>query len=118
MKRTVISFDIDGTLEVGDPPGCIPLARVHQAKTLGYIVGSSSDRVVSDQTRLWEKHNVPMDFIGHKHRLDQVKERYPHTTRWIHIGDTHIDEHYAILHGFEFYFQDALPEDGALGWVF
>jgi hypothetical protein len=27
----LISFDIDGTLEVGDPPGCITFARVRHA---------------------------------------------------------------------------------------
>ena len=118
MVSTLISFDIDGTLEVGDPPGVITLALVRRARDLGYIVGSSSDRVVSDQRRLWEAHAVAMDFVGHKHHLDQVKARYARARRWIHIGDTHVDEHYALMHGFEFYLPDALPPDGAPGWVF
>ena len=61
----LLSLDIDGTLEVGDPPGTIPLALVQRARDLGYIVGSSSDRVVSDQERLWQRHGVVMDFVGH-----------------------------------------------------
>ena len=113
VPRTLISFDIDGTLEVGDPPGAIALVTVHRARSLGYIVGSSSDRVVSDQRKLWSVHGVTMDFIGHKHHLDRVKARFEGTSRWIHIGDTHVDEHYARLHGFEFYLPDALP-DGLL----
>ncbi len=108
-SKILISFDIDGTLEVGDPPGVITLSVVRHARTLGYVVGSSSDRVVSDQRKLWATHAVEMDFIGHKHHLDQVKERYPAMERWIHIGDTHVDEHYAVMHGFEFYLPDEVP---------
>ena len=48
----LISFDIDGTLEVGDPPGYITIARVRQALGLGYIVGSCSDWPVSRQQRM------------------------------------------------------------------
>jgi hypothetical protein len=36
----LISFDIDGTLEVGGPPGSITIERVRQALELGYIIGS------------------------------------------------------------------------------
>ena len=115
---TLVSFDIDGTLEVGDPPGVVTLSVVRRARSLGYVVGRSSDRVVSDQNRLWIEHRVEMDFVGHKHHLDQIKARYPSVTRWIHIGDTHVDEHYAVLHGFEFYLPDGMPADGTSGWVF
>ena len=114
-SEILISFDIDGTLEVGDPPGLIPVALVRRARGLGYIVGSSSDRVVSEERKLWETHAVEMDFIGHKHHLDQIKARYTEVGRWIHIGDTHVDEHYALIHGFEFYLPDGLPSDGRNG---
>ena len=33
---TLVSFDIDGTLEVGDPPGIVSIALVKPAKRLGY----------------------------------------------------------------------------------
>jgi len=114
----LVSFDIDGTLEIGDPPGRVPLAVVRRAKARGYVVGSASDRVVSDQRRLWAEHGIPMDFVGHKHRLDEVKARFDGITRWIHIGDTEVDRHYATLHGFEFFWPHPLPEDGAEGWIF
>ena len=70
----LVSFDIDGTLEVGDPPGPIELSVVRRAKALGYIVGSASNRVRSDQSALWTTHEVDMDFVGHKHMLDRVRE--------------------------------------------
>ena len=40
----VVSFDIDGTLEIGEPPGVVPIALIRTAKRLGYLVGSCSDR--------------------------------------------------------------------------
>jgi len=114
----LVSFDIDGTLEVGDPPGPIQLTVVRRAKELGYIVGSASDRVRSDQAALWTTHEIDMDFIGHKHMLDSVREQFTAANRFIHIGDTDVDRHYAKLHGFEFYLPDGLPPDGADGWIF
>ena len=114
----LLSLDIDGTLEVGDPPGTIPLALVQRARNLGYIVGSSSDRVVSDQERLWARHGVTMDFVGHKHKLDEVKARFPQATRWIHIGDGNADEVYALRHGFEFHWVWEVPAEGTPGWIF
>ena len=115
---TLVSFDIDGTLEVGDPPGVIALALVRRAKTLGYIVGSASDRVIREQRSMWETHGLDMDFVGHKHRLDEVKAQFEGVTRYIHIGDTEIDRHYAKMHGFEFYWPHELPADGTEGWIF
>jgi len=113
-----VSFDIDGTLEVGDPAGPIPLEVVRRARALGYIVGSASDRVKSDQRALFTAHSIELDFIGHKHTLDGVRERFHRATRFIHIGDGDADRHYAKLHGFEFYLPEDLPEDGTIGWIF
>jgi hypothetical protein len=113
----LVSFDIDGTLEFGDPPGPIPLDIVRRAKLLGFIVGSSSDRTVGDQSRLWERHEVPVDFVSNKHRLPEVAGRYD-CTRLVHIGDTLIDELYATRAGFDFWLADHLPHDGSPGWIF
>ena len=48
---TVVSFDIDGTLEIGDPPGIITIDAVRAARRLGYVVGSCSDRPLAHQPR-------------------------------------------------------------------
>ncbi|MAG30319.1 MAG: hypothetical protein CL908_05410 [Deltaproteobacteria bacterium] len=114
----LLSLDIDGTLEIGDPPGTITLATVRLARDLGYIVGSASDRVVSDQQRLWQRHGIELDFMGHKHKLDEIRERFPEATRWIHIGDGDADHIYAVQHGFEFHWVHEVPAAGTPGWIF
>ena len=102
----LISFDIDGTLEVGDPPGYITMARVRHALALGYIIGSCSDRTISNQQRIWLEHNIPVAFTVLKHQLDQVKAQFS-AEQYYHIGDTNIDRHYAEKAGFSFLFPDA-----------
>lgn len=97
----LISFDIDGTLEVGDPPGEIPLAAVHRAHELGFVVGSCSDRTVSTQQAMWEKHGVPMQFTVVKQQLPLVKERFQ-ASYYVHIGDTDVDAWMAKDAGFDF----------------
>ena len=113
----LVSFDIDGTLEVGDPPGPIALQMVREAQRRGHVIGSSSDRTVAEQRRMWEAAGVVVDFVGHKHHLDQTRERFA-CTRLMHIGDTHVDEYYAKLHGYEFYYADAVPEPGSEDWIY
>ena len=105
-RVTLISFDIDGTLEVGDPPGIIPIALVRRAQALGYLIGSCSDRPVSFQTEMWRRHEIAPDFTVLKHRLDDVKARFS-AAAYYHIGDTDIDEHFALIAGFRFLKADA-----------
>lgn len=102
----LISFDIDGTLEVGDPPGYITMARVRTALELGYIVGSCSDRTVGQQQRMWMEHGIVVAFTVLKHRLEQVKAEFS-AEHYYHIGDTNIDRYYAERAGFAYLFPDA-----------
>ena len=97
----LLSFDIDGTLEIGDPPGIIPIALVRRARQLGYLIGTCSDRPISVQQALWERLELVADFTVLKHRLADVRRRFD-VARYYHIGDTDIDEHFATLAGFEF----------------
>ena len=113
----LLSLDIDGTLEIGDPPGPFLLEWVREALGRGYIVGSASDRVMSDQQRLWDHHGIEVAFVDHKHRLDEVRSRHPDATRWIHIGDGNADEVYALRHGFEFHWSHEIPAPGSDGWI-
>ena len=101
----LISFDIDGTLETGDPPGYITMTRVREALALGYIIGSCSDRPVSHQQKMWLEHAIPVSFTVLKHQLDQVKELFV-AEQYFHIGDTNIDRHYAERAGFAYFFPD------------
>jgi phosphoglycolate phosphatase-like HAD superfamily hydrolase len=100
-ELTLVSFDIDGTLEVGEPPGIVTIAMVHLAKRLGYVIGSCSDRPLSYQQAMWEELRIVPDFTALKHRLDEVKARFP-AAAYYHIGDTDTDERYALAAGFRF----------------
>jgi hypothetical protein len=104
---TLVSFDIDGTLEVGDPPGIIGIAAVRAARALGYRIGTCSDRPIAHQRRLWERLALVPDFTVLKHRLAEVKSAFT-ATRYYHIGDTDVDAHFASLAGFRFLRADAV----------
>jgi hypothetical protein len=102
----LISFDIDGTLEVGDPPGLITMDMVRAIKALGYVIGSGSDRPLSSQRHLWESHHIVVDFTALKHRLSEVKARF-RAEAYYHIGDTDMDRFLAERAGFHFVRADA-----------
>jgi len=97
----VISFDIDGTLEVGDPPGIVTMEMVRQAIAHGNIVGSCSDRPISNQQEIWEEHKIDVAFTILKHHLDDLKERFE-SEAFFHLGDTFMDKYFAKQSGFEF----------------
>lgn len=98
---TLVSFDIDGTLEVGEPPGIVPIALVKTAQRLGYLIGSCSDRPLSYQQEMWKRLGIAADFTVLKHRLTDVKERFQ-AAAYYHIGDTDTDDFFARAAGFHF----------------
>ncbi len=104
----VLSFDVDGTLEVGDPPGPITMDMVRRAKEYGCIIGSCSDRSLGEQRAIWVTHNIPVHFVSLKHRLAEVKASFP-ADSYYHIGDTNMDRQAAREAGFDFLTQ----HDGA-----
>jgi hypothetical protein len=97
----LISFDIDGTLEVGDPPGGITMEMVRQVKEQGCLIGSCSDRTVGEQKRIWESHGITVEFTVLKHRLDEVKTQFS-ADEYYHVGDTEIDRRASLQAGFDF----------------
>jgi len=113
----LVSFDIDGTLIAGDPPGPISLDMVREAKRRGHVIGSASDRTLGEQRRLWENAAIVADFVSLKHHLKANTEQFG-CDRHIHIGDSPADEYYARLAGFEFVHVDALPPPATPGWVY
>lgn len=103
----LVSLDIDGTLEGGDPPGPIPLEFARRLQALGVLVGSSSDRTLTDQQRFWQAGGVEIDFTILKHQLPELPGKYD-CGRYLHIGDTNQDQYFARLAGFEFWPVDSL----------
>jgi phosphoglycolate phosphatase-like HAD superfamily hydrolase len=99
--RILVSFDIDGTMEFGDPPGPVSAEVARELVGRGYIVGVASDWPRSSQRPLWSRHGVEPEFVGGKHHLHEVKEQFA-ADRYVHVGDTEVDERYALLAGFEF----------------
>jgi hypothetical protein len=102
----VLSVDIDGTLEIGEPPGIVPVALVRAAQRLGYLIGSCSDRPISFQQAMWERLDIRADFTVLKHRLAEVRARFEAAV-YYHIGDTEVDERFAHEAGFRFLRADA-----------
>jgi len=103
--KILLSFDIDGTLETGDPPGPVTLEMVRRAKELGCIIGSASDRSITAQQNMWDKHNIEVDFVSNKHVLIQIKERFE-ADYYLHMGDRELDRQFAREAEFEFMWMD------------
>ena len=116
-RRTLVSFDIDGTLEMGDPPGPLSAAFVRRTQQRGHLIGSCSDRTIREQSAMWLAADIVPDFVVVKNQLDSVRERFV-TERLVHIGDTDVDAYFAKLAGFEFIFvldlADRLGSPGSL----
>lgn len=100
-SKIIISYDIDGTVTAGDPPGRITMEMIQESKRLGYIIGSASDRTITNQTQIWNKNGIVMDFIVLKHTLPDVVKQFSPSIGF-HIGDTNMDEFYATKAGFTF----------------
>ena len=100
-QPTLVSFDIDGTLEVGEPPGIITVAMVRETQRLGYLIGSCSDRPLGYQRHLWTRLAIAPDFTVLKHRLADVKALFA-AAAYYHIGDTELDDTVAAGAGFHF----------------
>jgi phosphoglycolate phosphatase-like HAD superfamily hydrolase len=105
--RVLVSFDIDGTMEFGDPPGPVTADVARELFDRGYIVGVASDWPRSSQQPLWSSHGMEPFFVGGKHHLHEVRAEFE-ADHYIHVGDTDVDERYAKLAGFAFVHVDDL----------
>jgi hypothetical protein len=106
--RFLVSFDIDGTLEVGDPRGPISLELVRYVQRCGHRIGSCSDRTLGEQRAMWSSNEIEVDFVSHKHRLEELRLEFD-CAKFVHIGDTITDLQYATAAGFEFWYAADLP---------
>ena len=103
--KILLSFDIDGTLETGDPPGPVTLEMVKRARDLGCIIGSASDRAISSQKVMWEKVGIEVDFVSNKHVLSEIRERFE-ADYYLHMGDRELDRQFALEADFDFIWMD------------
>jgi len=102
----LISFDIDGTLEVGDPPGPLTMDMVRLVRDKEFLIGSCSDRTLSAQRAIWADHDIEVDFVVGKHMLPDVKAQFEADV-YLHIGDREdLDRQYALKAGFDFLWPD------------
>jgi len=98
----LISFDIDGTLDIGDPPGVLTMDMVRMVQKEGFLIGSCSDRPMSGQQAIWDQHNIKVHFVVSKQMLPDVKAKFE-ADIYYHIGDREdLDKKYALEAGFEF----------------
>ncbi|MBI4236334.1 MAG: hypothetical protein HY688_03145 [Chloroflexi bacterium] len=105
----VITFDIDGTMEFGDPIGIITRGHVQAFRAQGAIIGSASDRPESSQFLMWRASGIEPDFVVLKHRMSEVRELYPDAEAFWHVGDRPLDQMTARQAGFVFFWPDQLP---------
>ena len=108
MATILISYDIDGTLEVGDPPGPLTMDMVRMTRREGFVIGSFSDRPPSAQRRIWAENGIEVDFVLPKRvdMLAELKTKYA-AERYYHIGDREdLDKRYAERAEFEFLWPD------------
>ena len=106
----LISFDIDGTLEVGDTPGVVTMDMVRIARKKGFLTGSCSDRPMSTQRAIWNQHGIEFDFVCYKHMLPELKKNFA-ADGYCHVGDRDdLDRKYALRAGFEFMWPDEAAE--------
>ena len=115
MGKILLSLDIDGTIEVGDPPGVLTMEMLRPAVKRGFIVGSCSDRPLSTQRKIFAADGIEVAFAVSKHMLPQVMEQFE-ADEYVHVGDREdLDKRYALAAGFSFLW----PEEAAeKAWFF
>lgn len=114
-ERFLISFDIDGTMEFGDPPGGITVEMARRAKEHGFLIGSCSDRFPSAQQALWNRYQIAVDFVAAKHQLLVVRDRLV-AVRYLHIGDRETDREVAERAGFDFLWDHEATNEPWFDW--
>lgn len=112
--KILISFDIDGTLEIGDPPGPLTMDIIRRARENGCIIGTCSDRPLNVQKELMERQKIPIDFVARKHELAEVRAAFE-AEIYYHIGDTELDQLFAMRAGFDFLWMTAARNEP---WIY
>ncbi|MBM3946662.1 MAG: HAD family hydrolase [SAR202 cluster bacterium] len=90
-RRLIVSFDLDGTLDFGDPPGPVGPAAIRTLQAGGTVVGSCSDRTALDQRRLWSMAGLSPMFVVVKSHLKILRSDFPDALL-VHVGDRFADQ--------------------------
>src|SRR5207249_10005997 len=64
---------------------------IFEAKRLGYVIGSCSDRPIGFQRDLWERLRIAVDFTVLKHHLGDVRAQFA-ATAYYHRSEEHTSE--------------------------
>ena len=80
------------------------------AQARGCIIGSCSDRSLAAQQEIWNKNNIQVAFVSLKHLLSEVIAHFD-AEKYYHIGDTKLDQQFALEAGFEFLWMDAAASE-------
>ena len=91
------------------------MEMVRKAKDHGCIVGSSSDKPIPVQEIIWEQHDISVSFVSAKYQLADVKARFEAQT-YYHVGDTELDQQFALAAGFVFLWMDSGHSEPWLKW--
>ena len=97
-------------MEFGDPPGQVTAQWVKLAQEEGHLVGSASDRPLSDQRKVWAQTGIDLDFVILKHWMQELKTSFQADEYW-HVGDGQMDQHFAKQAGFTFFLANTFPQD-------
>lgn len=95
QMRVLVSFDVDGTLEISDGP--IPISTLEKLKRVGWIVGIAGNYSKFQQLC----PQFQLDFYGTKEILSKLKSQF-NPDLAIHVGDTEDDRARARAAGFCF----------------
>tara|TARA_B100000686_G_scaffold91110_1_gene97716 strand:+ start:421 stop:960 length:540 start_codon:yes stop_codon:yes gene_type:complete len=114
----LVTFDIDGTMEFGDPVGVVTKEVVQFYRDNGVLVGSASDRTKSTQLNMWNSFGFQVDFAIVKHKIPELMEEYTQCKSFWHVGDRPVDQQIASNAGFTFFWPDQVPDIGFVNEVF
>lgn len=106
MCPMLIAVDVDGTLEVGDPPGPVKiqtLANICRSSPPGVVIVSDSYLKVWRRTDL-TGHLIPACAVpsGKIARLKALRSEYPAEGRYVMVGDSDEDAEAAREAGYEY----------------
>lgn len=97
----LVSYDKDGTLAWGKPPGPITKEKLEEERAKGSIIGGASSRPPREQLVSWQEAGIPPDFVVNKVDLAQLKVEFE-ANEYIHVGDDGTDKYSAKRARFKF----------------